>query len=75
MPTGCPRSHARAPSRAPATGARAPELHLKLDPTAPASCRPAYSFGEFVRLELTGYVFGVMLAAGTALFLALARRN
>ena len=67
-------SHARAAARARRwrPGVR---VRLKLDPSLPGSCRPAYGWPEFVRLELTGYVLLMLLFALGALFLRLARRH
>jgi len=67
-------AHARAVARARhwRPGLR---VRLKLDPALPGSCRPAYGWAEFVRLELTGYALLALLFAFGALFLRLARRQ
>jgi hypothetical protein len=43
-------------------------VRLKIDPADAARCRPAYGWAEFVRLDLTGYIFLVLLFAGGALY-------
>ncbi len=57
------RSVARARHWRPGTRVR-----LKIDPTDAARCRPAYGWAEFIRLDLTGYIFLVLLFAGGALY-------
>ena len=43
-------------------------VRLKIDPADAARCRPAYGWAEFVRLDLTGYIFLFLLFAGGALY-------
>jgi len=50
-------------------------VRLKLDPTQPGVCRPAYGWAEYVRLELTGYVLLMLLFGCGALFIRLAPRS
>jgi hypothetical protein len=43
-------------------------VRLKVDPADAARCRPAYGWAEFIRLDLTGYVFLFLLFTGGALY-------
>lgn len=60
------RAIARAKRWRPGTRVR-----LKIDPADTTRCRPAYGWAEFVRLDLTGYVFLVLLFGLGALYVRL----
>jgi hypothetical protein len=64
------RAIARAKRWRPGTRVR-----LKINPTNVSRCRPAYGWAEFVRLDLTGYVFLVLLFGVGALYVHLEPRS